>query len=197
MKPVFLILTLLIMASVVSAQMVSGGADIITVYSQNERFYLKSIPYDDESPSLKGETSVYEKGKPTPLYTLNRGFDVDDNVSSLFLSNDGEVIFYVVQWGGDEAKDGLKSVNVYKSGKLIRSFTESEITGCNKKKERCKLVYSNFDQVVDLKTRGKSGRTKQTEKRNGDAFCVIFFIKYPRYGEMEAEIVRRISCNGA
>lgn len=151
MKPILLTLAVLITTSVAAGQMVSGAADIITVYSQNDRFYLKSIPYDDESPSLKGETSVYEKGKATPLYTLNRGFDVDDNIASLFLSNDGETIFYVVQWGGNENTEGLKSVNVYKTGKLIRSFTESEITGCDKKKERCNLVYSNLDKVVDLK----------------------------------------------
>ena len=151
MKPVFLILTLLITTAVAAGQMVSGSAEIITVYSQNNRFYLKSIPYDGESPSLKGETSVYERGKASPLYTLARGFDINDNISSLFLSNDGEVIFYVVQWGGNENTDGLKSINVYKRGELIRSFTESEITGCDKKKERCDLVYSNFDRVVDLK----------------------------------------------
>lgn len=153
MKSVFLILTLSIVSSVAQGQAISGSAEIFTVYSQNERFYLKSIPYDDESPSLRGTTSVYETGKRMPLYTLDRGFDpavgAQDNI--LILSNDGEVIFYVVPWGGDEEKDGLKSVNVYKNGKLIRSLTEPEVTGCEKKKERCNLVYSNYDEVVDRK----------------------------------------------
>ena len=131
--------------------MISGSAEILTVYSQNERFYLKSIPYDDESPSLKGTTSVYETGKSAPLYTLDRGFDPPNGaqVNTLIISNNGEVIFYVVSWGADEDQDGLKSVNIYKNGKLIRSLTESEVTGCDKKKERCKLVYSNYDAVVD------------------------------------------------
>lgn len=151
MKLVFVLLTLLMINSVAQGQMMSGGAEILTVYSQNERFYLKSIPYDDESPSLRGTTSVYERGKSTPLYTLDRGFDpaVGAHNNILILSNDGEVIFYVVPWGADEEKDGLKSVNVYKNGKLIRSLTEWEVTGCEKKKERCSLVYSNYDEVVD------------------------------------------------
>lgn len=151
MKPVFLIFTILIISSLTQGQAISGSAEIFTVYSQNERFYLKSIPYDDESPSLRGTTSVYESGKSMPRYTLNRGFDpaVGAHNNILTLSNDGEVIFYVVPWGGDETKDGLKSVNVYKNGKLIRSLTESEVTGCEKKKERCNLVYSNYDEVVD------------------------------------------------
>src|SRR6185312_9558239 len=41
--------------------------------------------------------------------------------------------------------------NVYKNGRLIKSLTESEVTGCDKKKERCSLVYSNYEQVVDRK----------------------------------------------
>lgn len=151
MRLTTLLLTLLIVSSVTQGQVISGSAEIFTVYSQNERFYLKSIPYDDEAPSLRGTTSVYEIGKNTALYTLDRGFDpaagAQDNV--LILSNDGEVIFYIVPWGGDEKTDGLKSVNVYKNGKLIRSLTESEVTGCDKKKERCNLVYSNYDEVVD------------------------------------------------
>lgn len=162
MKPVFLILMVLITSSVAAGQIVTGSADIITIYSQNNRFYVKSIPYDDETPSLKGKTYVYEKGKGTPLYTLDRGFDVFDGISSLILSNDGEVIFYVVAWDTNEEKDGLKSVNIYKRGKLIRSFTEPEITGCNKKKERCRLVYSNYDEVVD-REKSQSG-TKNYKK---------------------------------
>ncbi len=130
----------------------SGTAEIFTVYSQNERYYLKSIPYDDASPSLKGEIAVYETGKSTPLYTLDRGFDPalnDEN--ALVLSNDGEVIFYIITWGADEKTDGMRSVNVYKRGQLIKSFTESEITGCDKEKERCDFIYSNYDQVIDRK----------------------------------------------
>ena len=98
MKPLFLLLILLIVSSVGQGQATSGSAEILTVYSQNERFFLKSIPYDDEAPSLRGTTSVYERGKSTPLYTLDRGFDppVGAHDNSLILSNDGEVIFYEI-----------------------------------------------------------------------------------------------------
>lgn len=152
MKLTLLILTVLIGAVVASGQAMSGSAEIITVYSQNERFYLKSIPYDDASPSLKGETAVYESGKSVPLYTLDRGFDPASNdENTLFLSNDGEVIFYIITWAAHENTDGMRSVNVYKRGNLIRSFTESEITGCDKQKERCSFVYSNLWEVIDRK----------------------------------------------
>ena len=148
-KQLLLILTLLITSSVVAGQNTSSQVEIIKIYSQNERFYLRSIPYDNESPSLRGVTSVYEKGKSKPVYTLDRAFDLLAAHDTLILSNDGEVIFYVITYDPDEEKDGLKSVNVYKRGKLIRSFTETEITGCDKTKERCSLVYANDDEVVD------------------------------------------------
>lgn len=148
-KPLLLILTLLITSSVVVAQSTTSKVEIVKVYSQNEHFYLRTIPYDNVIPSLRGVTSVYATGKSSPMYTLDRAFDLLAAHDTLILSNDGEVIFYVITYDPDEAKDGLKSVNVYKRGKLIRSFTETEITGCDKTKERCSLVYANDAEVVD------------------------------------------------
>ena len=84
------------------------------------------------------------------MYVFERGFDsVDKDSNNLILSNDGEVIFYAIPWEANEAKEGLKSVTIYKNGKILRSFTETEINGCDKKKERCSLLYSNYEAVVD------------------------------------------------
>jgi hypothetical protein len=130
------------------AQMISGSADVITIYSQNEQFYLRSIPYDDEKPSLRGKTFVYAARNTTPMYTVERGFDVIQP-NALILSNDGEIIFLATTWEADENKDGMKSISVYKKGQLIRSFTESEVNGCDKKRERCELVYNNDKRVID------------------------------------------------
>jgi len=91
MKQVLLIVVLLLTGVVIKAQMISGAIDVVTIYSQNERFYLKSIPYDNESPSMRGKTFVYERGNETPLYTLDRGFDVIQP-NALILSNDGETM---------------------------------------------------------------------------------------------------------
>lgn len=150
MRIVFLILTILIGATIITGQSSSSVVEIITTYSQNEKFYLKSIPYDNEFPTLRGKTFIYEKGSPTPQYIFERGFDwVHDDSNNLILSNNGEVIFYVITWDADEEKEGLKSITIYKHGKIIKSYTETDITGCDKKKERCSLVYSNYDEVVD------------------------------------------------
>lgn len=132
--------------------MTGSTVETITVYSENAKFYLRSIPYDNESPSLRGVTHVYQKGIETPLYSFERGFDsVEDDSNNLALSNDGQVIFYVIPWGANEEQEGLRSVTVYRQGKVIKSFTESEITGCDLSKERCDLVYSNYKRVVDEK----------------------------------------------
>ncbi len=88
------------------------------------------------------------------MYVFERGFDsVDNESNNLILSNDGEVIFYAIPWGANEKKEGLKSITIYKKGEIFRSFTEMGVTGCDSKKERCSLIYSNYDEVVD---KGKS-----------------------------------------
>jgi Domain of unknown function (DUF6794) len=150
MRIAVLIFFILFSGSKITAQMISSTAEVITTYSQNGRFFLKSIPFDNVSPSLRGRTYVYEKGNPVPLYVFERGFDsVGLQSNNLILSNNGEVIFYAIPWGADEKQDGLKSVSIYHKGRLIKSYSETEITRCDKQTERCSLTYSNYDKVVD------------------------------------------------
>jgi hypothetical protein len=95
MKTAFLILAILFVGSEAAAQVISGGVTIRTLYSQNEKFYLKSFPFDDRTLTLKGKTYVYEKGDATPLYVIERGFALLGGANDkLILSNNGEVIFY-------------------------------------------------------------------------------------------------------
>lgn len=53
-----LILTLLTLPAVARGQMTSAHVSVVTVYSQNGRYHLRSVPYDDESPSPRGKTYV-------------------------------------------------------------------------------------------------------------------------------------------
>src|SRR3712207_2155195 len=132
------------------AQASSSTVYVVTVYSQSGRFYLKSVPFDDEFPTTRGKTSVYEAGRPEPLYVFARGFDsVEARGNNLILGDDGETIFYAIPWGADEETEGLKSVTIYRHGRVLRSYTETEVNGCDRRRERCSLIYSNFDEVVD------------------------------------------------
>jgi hypothetical protein len=149
-----LILFIIICANPVfiSGQLIGSTAKITTLYSQNEKYYLKTIPFDNREPSLRGKTYVYQTGNPKPLYEFERGFDsLGFNDNFLVLSNNGELIFYVISYGEDEEKEGLRSVTVYKNGKIVKSYTASEVTGCDLKKERCDLAYYNGDEVIDYK----------------------------------------------
>lgn len=150
-----------------TAQSYSSAVDIWTLYSENGQYYLKSIPWDDESPSLRGTTSVYRIGDKNPIYTLARGFD-DPTSNRLVLSNDGSVIFYAITWGADESKEGLKSVTIYKNGVVSKSFTESELTGCDDKKEHCRLIYNNYESVVDVQKTRAAHRTVFKETVSND-----------------------------
>lgn len=150
MRVALLIVCLLATAAAATAQMTSSVVEIVTVYSGNGRFHLKSIPYDNEEPSLRGKTFVYEAGRDAPLYVVGRGFDlVTNDQNNLILSDDGEVIFYAVPWRADEEREGLKSVTFYRRGEVLRSYTETEVNGCDESAERCSLLYSNYEEVVD------------------------------------------------
>ncbi|HVF41862.1 MAG TPA: DUF6794 domain-containing protein [Pyrinomonadaceae bacterium] len=149
----------------------SSAVEIVTVYSQNGKFYLKSVPFDDDFPTTRGKTYVYEAGRPEPLYVFGRGFDsVDEHSNNLILGDDGETVFYAIPSGADEEKEALKSVNVYRHGLLLRSYTETEVNGCDKERERCSLLYSNFAEVVDAeKSRlGSEGYEKTFKEGVGE-----------------------------
>lgn len=164
----FILLAILLINSifVVFGQTSSSHISIATVYSQNEKYYLKTVPYDNESPTLKGKTYVYQTGVDKPLYTLERAFDtIDQDNNELILSNNGEVIFYVIDLDADEEKEGLKSINIYKKGAFLKSITASEITKCDLDKERCAVVFDNYWDVIDKeKSNWGSGRYKKVFK---------------------------------
>lgn len=162
----FSLIIILFVGVFVFGQTESSHITIATVYSENEKYYLKTIPYDNLSPSLLGKTYVYQTGNSQPLYELNRAFDtINGKSNELILSNNGEVIFYVIDFYPDDEKDGLKSINIYKKGKFLKSFTTSEITGCDLKKERCEIVLKNYWDVVDReKSKWANGTYKQVFK---------------------------------
>src|ERR1700744_4972737 len=80
----------------VHAQVTSSGIYITKTYSRNGKFYIKCIPYDNEEPSLKGKSYVFNKNDKL-IYTINRGFNgLDENRNFLGVSNDGKTIIYII-----------------------------------------------------------------------------------------------------
>ncbi len=144
---------LLLLAAVGAiAQTHSSIVEITTVYSQNEEFYLRSVPYDNEMPSLRGRTEVYKKGQAKPLYAFDKGFDTITHCPGcLILSNDGATVFYVGEWGEAEPGKDPISVSIFRNGVLVKGFTEAEVTGCDYKKERCDLIFYSSGDLIDKK----------------------------------------------
>lgn len=134
-------------------QFIRSPVQITKVYSQNQRFYLKTIPYDKERPSLRGRTYVYRSTNSKPVYQIDRGFNFLDLANCfLFISEDGDTIFSVIGYGADENNEALRSVVVYRKGVLVKSYTLAEITGCDLKSERCELVFLDKDIINGRKS---------------------------------------------
>ena len=122
---------------------------------------------------------MYQSGTNDPFYVFSRGFDsVQKESNNLILSNNGEIIFYIVSWDTNDDKEGLKSINVYHKGKLIKGYTESEITVCDPARERCSLLYNNYDEVVD---EGKSNAAGKRIFKVGTTEKDRFLFEYPLF----------------
>jgi hypothetical protein len=91
-------------------------------------------------PSLLGKACVYDHNGKV-IYSIDRGFNGLEMRNFLALSNDGRTLLYVIAGSADEKVDGLKSISIYRDGKLIKSFTQQQITGCDPLEERCNLLY--------------------------------------------------------
>jgi outer membrane protein assembly factor BamB len=184
----------------------TNQVEVIKIYSQNKDYYLTSIPYDNVYPSTRGKTSVFKNGNDIPLYVLERGFDlaiahyIDNFLGKysryLYLSNDGQTIIYLLPSEAEESTEGIKSINIYKNGKLFKSYTKTEITGCDKDKEDCRLIYSidytKYGEVVDIEKseleKRKVFKEGVTEKEkflnNYSVFCfddIVYLIDSRKY----------------
>ena len=141
------VLTLISAAPASSQVAWSSSAETVTAYSQNGRFYLRSVPFDHGSPHLHGITRVFQVDGDRLVYSFDKAIEASvDEGPTVILSNDGEVIFAVnVSFPDPGAPD--RSVSIFRRGTLIRSFTKEEITGCPRL-ERCFSLYYN-EKVID------------------------------------------------
>jgi len=150
LKIIMLLINMLSWPGTMFAQNSSNHIPISETYSSNGMFKLKSISYDENFPTLLGESKVVvNDGSDTGklCYKINRAFDLYEGFHYfLALSNDGKKALYI---RGDSyaSKDEDKAVTVYENGQLIKGYSEREFTGCDEKKEKCGLFYE--DRVFD------------------------------------------------
>jgi hypothetical protein len=121
----------------------SSRIDIYKLYSENSKYYLQSIPFDDEEESIFGKTYVFKTGQSEPLYSINRHFNYTGYPNKIHLSNDGLTIFYINDIFGNDNVEEQKAITVYRNGVLTKKYTISELIDCDNEVQNCLLLYKN------------------------------------------------------
>lgn len=145
---------------------------IHTINSQNDRFFLKTIPFDNIEQTSTGKTTVYNADS-VELYSISRNFEISENRKEIFLSDDGQYIAYIIDrefyWNNNQNK----SIELYEKGKLLKSFCLTELISCDSDNEDCFLFYKGAidsiywekgERVIEYKV-GASDFEKQLTKK--------------------------------
>jgi hypothetical protein len=149
----------------VVAQTTYSVCNIHTVKSQNNKFFLKTIPFDNIEQTSTGKTTVYNSDS-TKVYEVNRHFELSENRKEVFLSNDGKTIVYVIdrefKW------DGVlnKSIEIFNNGISVKQFQLTDLINCDSDKEDCYLFYKESIDTVAW----ENGKRKITFKENASDF---------------------------
>ena len=90
------------------------------VYSENENFFVKSIPFSDQVWTELWKTTVVSVNDTLkPILTINRYFSPD----YLFLSNDGQSLFYLDNWIDPSVNNESGILTYYHRGVSDRVYT--------------------------------------------------------------------------
>lgn len=180
MKKTFLLFSLLVF-NISLSQSSTSVVPITETYSSNGEFLLKSISYDDEFPTLRGESFVFYANEYAnssfdrkSFYQIDRSFDLYDfEPFFVAISNDGRKIIYIknkVYWKGEEHKN----VTYYVDGKLIKAYSTEEFIDCDKNQEKCEIFYNNEYQVY--KNRNSSTREYKDDITDKEKFLYKNFV---------------------
>lgn len=159
------IIVWLVTNSQVNAQTTYSVCYIHTVKSQNDKFFLKTIPFDNIEQTSTGKTTVFNSDSKI-IYEVDRHFELSENSKEVFLSNDGSTIVYVLDrefnWDGVQNK----SIEIFKNGKSVKQFQLTDLIDCDYDKEDCYLFYK---EVIDT-VAWKNGKREITFKVNSTDF---------------------------
>ncbi|HNY07345.1 MAG TPA: hypothetical protein PKL64_04585 [Bacteroidales bacterium] len=149
----------------VQGQTMYSICDIYTVNSQNDKYFLQTVPFDNIEQTSTGKTMVFNSDS-LKIYEIARNFEIDDNRKELFLSNDGKTIAYVIDrefnWDGVQNK----SIEIFKNGYTIKQFQLTDLIDCNSDNEDCYLFYK---EAIDTIT-WESGERKIIYKEKATDF---------------------------
>jgi len=119
-----------------------------TIYSLNEEYYLKTIPFDNIEQTQIGKTTILNTNNEI-IYEIPRYFEKSEGKKEIFLSNDGNTVVYIndTEFTHDNIEN--KSIEIYKNGKLFISYSLDELIDCDPEYEECYLTYK--EAIEDIK----------------------------------------------
>jgi len=112
------------------------------VYSENEKYFIKSIPFSDQVYTEIGKTSVYKTiDSLNPIYTVKRYFQPD----FLFLSNDGNSVCFILNWFSSEEQNSSDVIQFYHKGVLSEKYSAKDFIDTSVFSNEYNLLYYNID----------------------------------------------------
>jgi len=110
--------------------------------SQNDQFYLKSIPYGSQMYSVPGRTDIFKASDSSLVYSISRYFDP----SGIVMSNDGNAILYVRYSIYNYDNFDEEIVLYYQEGKLQKkTYKVDQLVQKNLDDYQYPLFYRNWD----------------------------------------------------
>jgi hypothetical protein len=108
--------------------------NVYTINSQNDKFFLRTIPFDNIDKSPTGKTIVFNSDS-TKIYEIPRKFENNPKRKEIFLSNDGNTIAYVIdrefKWNDVQSK----SIEIFKNGVPFKQYQFTDLINCDSDNE--------------------------------------------------------------
>ena len=122
---------------------------IHTVSSQNDNYFLRTIPFDMGIFST-GKTVVFSSDS-SKIYEIGKYFWIRNNANEIFLSNDGKTVIYVRDREFERNGVPDKCIEIFKNGLPFKQFGLTDLIDCDSDMENCFLFYKEaIDTIIIL-----------------------------------------------
>lgn len=126
------------------------------VYSENGKYFIKSVPFSDQVWTILGKTSVYAVGDTTSsLFVVERYFSPD----YLFLANDGQSFFYLDNWIEPSTTEESDILTFFKKANKLHTYKLKDFQLADSMRIHS-LLYNSYND------RGKKIRYPKVNRNN-------------------------------
>ena len=147
------------------------------VFSENGQYFIKSVPFSEQSWTKDGITRVYStKDTAKALMTIHRYFHQDE----IILSNDGKSFCFVQDWSNPGRVSESDAVFFYRKGVLVKKYHGSAFVDTTSEEMIHSLCYRNEDIDSLVLSKGmliRSGFKKGTDSVSAYLNTNTFFVQ--------------------